>query len=183
MNTCRRCQESIPDGRNYCAAHYMEAMAEYQAAREEYVHARSAWESMSFAEKAAANRSAEREEVGSFAALFGGLVGAVVWWLLELDALVGIILIVMTSAAVTAIQPIRILVGKLMRFVVYAILYFIGGWLLGWFISNWSPLIRDNASLFTAGLAVVAVVASALGEAYGGHHASAEPQPPSKPNP
>jgi hypothetical protein len=74
-------------------------------------------------------------------------------------------------------------VGRLTRLFVHAIGYFIGLWIVGAIISIWSPFIKDNASMLTAGLAVAVLVISAIMEMAGGHHASGAPTMPSKPSP
>ncbi len=187
MKKCSRCQASIPDGRNYCTAHYMEAIAEYEAELANYQHNLAVWNSMSDAERAAAQASAEQSSVSGYAGFVGLLVGGLIWYVQaqqrEIDALWGVGIVVASFLVFTVIKPVRILVGRLTRMFVHAIGYFIGLWIVGAIISIWSPFIKENAPMLTAGLAVAVLVISAIAEASGGHHASGAPSAPSKPSP
>ena len=187
MNKCSRCQASIPSGRNYCTAHYVEALTDYENAMTAYHHDMAVWNSMSPEAQAAAHVSAEDSSVGGYAGIVGFMVGASVWYLLaqdgHIDAVFGIGLLVASVAAFTVIRPIRVLVGRLARLFVHAIGYFLVLWIIGAIISIWSPLIKENASLLTAGLVVAVLAISAILETSGHHHASGMPTMPSKPSP
>lgn len=187
MSTCSRCQANIPNGRNFCTAHYMEALAEYESALTTYNHNVAVWNSMSDAERAAANANAEESSVMGYAGTVGLVVGAIAWYVLaqerNIDALWGIGIVVASVVVFTVIGPIRVLVGRLARMFVRAIGYFIGLWIVGAIISIWSPFIKENSSMLTAGLVIGVLVISAILEASGGHHASGEPTMPSKPSP
>ncbi|MFY8103123.1 MAG: hypothetical protein ACOVK6_03415 [Ramlibacter sp.] len=187
MATCSRCQATIPSGRNFCTAHYMEAVAEYESALANYNHNIAVWNSMSDAERSAAHASAEESSVTGYAGAVGFLVGAIAWYVMaqerDIDALWGVGILVGTILVFTVIGPIRVLVGRLARMFVRAIGYFIGLWIVGAIISIWSPFIKENSSMLTAGLVIGVLVISAILEASGGHHASGAPTPPSKPSP
>ena len=187
MKTCSRCQVSIPTGRNYCNAHYMEAMAQYEADLVNYQRNLALWDSMSDDQKAAAHVSAEQSSVRGHAGIFGLVVGGVVWYLQaqqrQIDALWGVGMLITSFFFFTGVGPIRVLVGRLTRAFVHAINYFIGLWILGAIISIWSPFINEHAAKLTIGLAVAVLVTSAIGETTGGHHASGVPSMPSKPSP
>jgi hypothetical protein len=187
MNKCTRCQASIPSGRNYCTAHYMDALADYENAMTAYHHNMAVWNSISPEAQAAAHVSAEESSVGGYAGIVGFIVGALTWYILaqdqHIDAVFGIGLLVASIAAFTVIRPIRILIGRLARLFVHAIGYFIALWIIGAIISIWSPLIKDNASLLTAGLVAAVLAISAILETTGRHHASGMPTMPSKPSP
>ena len=187
MNKCSRCQASIPSGRNYCTAHYMEALADYENAMIAYHHNMSVWNSMSPEAQAAAHVSAEESSVGGYAGIVGFIVGAVAWYMLaqdrHIDAVFGIGLLVASGAAFTMIRPIRVMIGRLARLFVHAIVYFLVLWIIGAIISIWSPLIKDNASLLTVVLIAAVLAISAILETSGRHHASGKPTMPSKPSP
>lgn len=187
MSKCSRCQASIPSGRNYCTAHYMEALATYEAAMASYQQDMNVWNSMSVEEQSAAHVRAEDSSVGSYAGFVGFIVGAVVWYVLakdnNIDALVGIGILIASVAIFTLIKPIRIFIGRFTRLVIHAVGYFIGIWIVGAIISIWSPFIKENSSSLTAGLVLLVFVISAYLELTGGHHASGMPTMPSKPNP
>lgn len=187
MNKCSRCQAAIPSGRNFCTAHYMEALAQYESDLVVYQNNIAIWNSMSSTDHAVAHARAEDSSVGSYAGLVGIVVGAYAWYLLDqernIDALVGIGVLVVSVLIFTVIRPIRVLVGRLMRLFVHAIGYFIGFWLVGAIISIWSPFIKENSTLLTTGLVVLVLVISAILEASGGHHASGAPTLPSRPIP
>ncbi len=165
----------------------MEAMAEYESALANYNHNIAVWNSMSDAERSTAHASAEESSVMGYAGAVGFLVGAIAWYVMaqerNIDALWGIGILVGSILVFTVIGPIRVLVGRLARMFVRAILYFIGLWIVGAIISIWSPFIKENASMLTAGLVIGVLVFSAIREASGGHHASGEPTAPSKPSP
>ncbi len=187
MSTCRRCQANIPNGRNFCTAHYMEALAEYEGELANYQHNLAVWNSMSDAQRSAAHANAEESSVGGYAGFVGLVVGGVVWYLQaqerDIDVLWGIGILVVSFLIFTLIKPIRILVGRLTRMFVHAIGYFIGLWIVGAIISIWSPFLKENAAMLTAGLVVAVLVISAIREISGGHHASGAPSMPSKPSP
>ena len=187
MNKCNRCQASIPSGRTLCTAHYMEAMAQYESDFVVYQNNIAIWNSMSSTDQAAAHVRAEDSSVGSYAGFVGLVVGAVAWYFLDqernIDALVGVGVLIASVLIFTVITPIRVLVGRLTRLFVHAIGYFIGLWVVGAIISIWSPFIKENATLLTTGLVVVVLVISAILEASGSHHASGAPSMPSKPSP
>lgn len=187
MATCSRCRADIPNGRNFCTAHYMEAMAEYESALATYNHNVAVWNSMSDEERAAAHESAEQSSVMGYAAAVGFIVGAIAWYVLaqerDLDVLWGIGVLVGSVLVFTLVGPIRVLVGRLARMFVRAIVYFIGLWIVGAILSIWSSFIKDNASMLTAGLVLAVLVISGILEASGGHHASGAPTAPSKPSP
>jgi len=165
----------------------MEAVAEYESALTTYHHNIAVWNSMSDAEKSAAHASAEDSSVTGYAGFVGFVVGAIAWYVMaqerNIDALWGIGILVGCVLVFTVIGPIRVLVGRLTRMFVRAIGYFIGLWIVGAIISIWSPFIKENSSMLTAGLVVGVLVISAILEASGGHHASGEPTMPSKPSP
>jgi hypothetical protein len=187
MNKCSRCQASIPSGRNYCTAHYMEALADYENAMTAYNHNMAVWASMSPEAQSAAHVSAEESSVGGYAGIVGFIVGASAWYLLaqdeHIDAVFGIGLLIASVTAFTVIRPLRVLVGRLARLFVHAIGYFLVLWIIGAIISIWSPVIKDNASLLTAGLVVAVLAVSAILEISGRHHASGMPTMPQKPSP
>jgi hypothetical protein len=156
MNTCIRCQARVRTGRKYYTAHFMDALAEYEAAMAVYQQNMALWNSMSAEEQASAHANAENSTVGGYAGLVGlvGLVvGAISWHLLSklqtIDALVGIGILVLSVVVFTAIRPIRVLVGRLTRLFVHAALYFIGLWIVGAIISIWSPFIKENSLILT----------------------------------
>ena len=187
MSKCSRCQASIPSGRNFCTAHYMEALADYENELANYHHNIAVWNSMSGAEQAAAHGRAEESSVGGYAGFVGLVVGGVIWYVQaqqrDIDALWGIGILVASFLVFTVIKPIRVLVGRLTRLFVHAIGYFIGLWIVGAIISIWSPFLKENASMLTVGLAIAVLVISAITELAGGHHASGAPTMPSKPSP
>ena len=47
MNTCIRCQARVRTGRKYYTAHFMDALAEYEAAMAVYQQNMAFWNSMS----------------------------------------------------------------------------------------------------------------------------------------
>ncbi len=114
MATCSRCQATIPSGRNFCTAHYMEAMAEYESALANYNHNIAVWNSMSDAERSTAHASAEESSVMGYAGAVGFLVGAIAWYVMaqerNIDALWGIGILVGSILVFTVIGPIRVLV-------------------------------------------------------------------------
>jgi hypothetical protein len=187
MNTCIRCQARVPSGRKYCTAHFMEALAEYEAAMAVYQQNMALWNSMSAEEQASAHANAEESTVGGYAGLVGLVVGAISWYLISkvrnIDALVGIGILVLSVVAFTAIHPIRVLVGRLTRLFVHAALYFIGLWIVGAIISIWSPFLKENSSTLTTVLAFAVLGLSAYLEATGSHHASGRPTMPTRPTP
>jgi hypothetical protein len=75
MNKCSRCQASIPSGRKFCTAHYMEALADYENAMTSYHHNMAVWNSMSPEAQAAAHISAEESSIGGYAGIVGLIVG------------------------------------------------------------------------------------------------------------
>ena len=75
MNTCKRCQASIPKGRNFCTPHYMEALAEYESSMVNYQNELSVWNSMSAQDQAAAHAAAEQSAVGGYAGVVGFVIG------------------------------------------------------------------------------------------------------------
>jgi hypothetical protein len=187
MNKCSRCQTSIPSGRKFCTAHYMEALADYENAMTAYHHNIAVWNSMSPEAQAAAHISAEESSIGGYAGIVGLIVGASSWYILaqnqHIDAVFGIGLLVASIAAFTVVRPVRVLIGRIARLFIHAIGYFIALWMIGAIISIWSPLIKDNASLLTTGLVVAVLAISAILETSGRHHASGMPTMPSKPSP
>ena len=142
MNKCSRCQASIPSGRNYCTAHYMEALADYENAMTAYHHNMAVWNSTSPEAQAAAHVSAEESSVGGYAGIVGFIVGALAWYILSqnrhIDAVFGIGLLVVSVMACTVIRPIRVLIGRIARLFVHAIGYFIALWIVGAIISIWT---------------------------------------------
>jgi hypothetical protein len=187
MNTCIRCQARVPSGRKFCTAHFMEALAEYEAAMAVYPQNMALWNSMSAEEQSSAHANAEESTVGAYAGLVGLVVGAISWYLIskvrDIDALVGIGILVLSVAAFTAIHPIRVLVGRLTRLFVHAALYFIGLWIVGAIISIWSPFLKENSSTLTTVLAFAVLGLSAYLEATDSHHASGRPTMPTRPTP
>jgi len=160
-------------------------MVEYDSAMVNYRNQVSIWESMSAASKTAANAKAEKNAIGGSAGLVGLIIGALIWYKAfpDLDALIGIGILIGFVIIFTMIKPLRLLVGRTTRLFVHAIGYFIVSWIAGAIISIWSPLISENATVLSGGLALATLALSAILEASGGHHASAAPIMPSKPNP
>lgn len=187
MNTCTRCQARVPNGRKFCTAHFMEALAEYEAAMAVYQQNIALWNSMSAEEQASAHANAEESTVGGYAGLVGLSVGAITWYslskVINIDALVGVSILIASVVVFTVIRPLRVLVGRLARLLVHAALYFIGLWIVGAVISIWSPFIKENSSMLTTVLAFVVLGLSAYQEASGGHHASGKPTMPTRPTP
>ena len=186
-NRCSRCQASIPSGRNYCTAHYMEVLANYENALATYHQNMAIWNSMSPAEQAAAHVNAEDSSISSYSGLVGFIIGAMAWYILaqsqKIDALLGFGILAVSLVVFTAIKPIRILAGRLARLSIHAVGYFIGLWIIGAIISIWSPFLKDNSSILTSVLAIGVIILSVYLEASGGHHASGRPTMPSKPSP
>lgn len=187
MNTCIRCQARVRTGRKYYTAHFMDALAEYEAAMAVYQQNMALWNSMSAEEQASAHANAEESTVGGYAGLVGLVVGAISWHLLSkvqtTDALVGIGILVLSVVVFTAIHPIRVLVGRLTRLFVHVALYFIGLWIVGAIISIWSPFIKENSLILTILLGAAVLCLSAYLEASGDHHASGRPTMPVRPTP
>lgn len=165
----------------------MEALAQYESDLVVYQNNIEIWNSMSSADQAAAHARAEESTVGSYAGIVGLVVGAIAWYFLDrernIDALVGIGVLLVSVLIFTVIKPIRVFFGRLTRLFVHAIGYFIGFWLVGAIISIWSPFIKENSTLLTTGLVFVVLVISAILEASGSHHASGAPTLPTKPSP
>ena len=187
MNKCRRCQASIPSGRNFCTAHYMEALATYESAMASYQQDMNVWNSMSTEEQEAAHVRAEESSVGVYAGFVGFIVGAALWYVLSkenhIDAVIGIGILLISISVFTLIKPIRVFIGRFTRLIVHAAGYFVGIWIIGAIISIWSPFIKENSSALTAALAMFVLIISAYLETTGGHHASGAPSMPSKPSP
>ena len=59
MNKCNRCQAAISSRRNFCTAHYIEALAQYESDLVVYQNNIEIWNSMSSTDQAAAHGRAE----------------------------------------------------------------------------------------------------------------------------
>lgn len=185
MNTCKYCQASIPTGRNFCTAHYMQALGDYESAMVEYHNKVAIWNSLSAGDQAAVHANAEQSAVGGYAGVVGFIIGALIWYTKfpDVDALIGICILVACVVAFTMIKPIRVLAGQMARLFVHAIGYFIAVWIVGAIVSIWSLFLQENAVVLSVGLALAVLVISAVLEFSGKHHASGAPGMPSKPNP
>jgi hypothetical protein len=186
-NKCSRCDASIPNGRNFCVAHYTEALVDYETALADYERNIGIWNSMSDDQKSAADTKSEDSTIGGISGLVGFILGAIVWYGLDqaqdIDALVGLGILAFSVFIFTAIKPIRILVGRFTRFLFMAVIYFIVLWIVGAIISIWSPFLQENASDLSVLLAILMLIISAINEASGGHHSSGKPTKPTKPRP
>jgi hypothetical protein len=187
MHTCKRCSQSIPGGRSYCTAHYMEALANYEADLAQYQSDLARWNSLTPGQQRALDEQAEIVSVAMHATSVGLALGAGIWYALsrqvEIDALLGIGILIASVVLVTAVQPVRALAGRLARLLVKSVAYFAALWILGAIIAIWSPFMKAHATGLSSALALFVLVLSVYLEMSGGHHASGRPIAPSKPSP
>ncbi len=193
MTTCIRCSASIPDGRKFCTAHYMEAisryeqeMANYRAALVDYQDNLARWNALSPAERHQLDVSAEETSVSGYAGLLGLAVGGALWFVFDrshgIDMWLGILLMVACVAISVIFGPLRTILGRLTRAALKSIVYFLVLLVIGWVASIFVPVIRENAAMLIIGLGIACLVLSAIAELSGGHHASAAPTPPKQPS-
>ncbi len=187
MLTCARCSQKIPSGRSYCTAHYLEELARYEADLARYQAELAAWKVMSPTERQARDEEAEKSSVAFHAGVVGFILGCAIWYVIgkttKIDALLGTGIVVACVGLLTAVRPLRRLVGRATRIVVRALIYFVVIWLLGALLSVWSVFVKTYSVELSLILLPVSLGLSVYLEISGGHHASGEPRPPTKPSP
>ncbi len=185
--TCRDCQTIISQGRNYCSPHYQEALAEHEEELRIYESNKAKWDLMDDEGRARWDRHAEANTLNNLAGIFGFSSGVLAWYVIaqttEINNLLGLLLIAVTTTLSVIIKPLRNIVAKFTRIIIAAvvmqifsvivlfILFAIGGFLEDEDIIN---------PIFIGAVSIAAIVAIVL-EVKGVLKSSGEPMRPSKP--
>lgn len=187
MSRCSRCRARIPDGRNFCHPHYLEALRDYERELEQYQLDREAWNRLTVEARHEQDVVAEAVEVTMYAFLQGLALGGLTWYaartLYPIDGLVGLLILGLTTAVSVTWKPMTLLLGRLTRALVYALpkvaiatLLILGLSL----ISDWTSHYRWALAL---GLAAIILFTGLIREASGFHRATGEPVVPVEPRP
>ena len=111
--TCSRCKAWIPEGRNYCDAHYNEELAAYENAMANYYRNLDNWNSMDYDQRQASHKNAEMDDLGTHSAFVALGIGAAIWYTLaqrrEIDFLWGCGIMVASWALIYGIAPVRLI--------------------------------------------------------------------------
>ena len=184
-NTCRRCSIVLPEGRNYCDAHYREALDEYQEAYREYERNLSRWQRMSNSERNREHRRAENIDVGSNAIMLGMIIGGVAWFLLSAQIVwwMGCGLVVGVPFIIVKIPLLEQLVGRFARALFLTIKLTLAYGLIAFMISIFVESMQNNLSTVFTTVLVLSILCAFYIEMAGGNHASAAPGRPIRPEP
>lgn len=187
MNTCRRCSQSIPTGRNFCSAHYQEALSDYNEQYDVYIYNLNIWNNLSDVDKIIANKNAESNALRNYSLLLGCVIGGILVFLLDksyfFEFKYKVLFFIIFPIIFYFTKPIHFFVGKFMRSLIMGILYFIAMCIIGWIASFWVPIINENISLLLFLGCCISILIAAYFEINNRYHASAQPTPPSKPSP
>jgi hypothetical protein len=187
LGTCSKCNEKLPPGRNYCEAHYEQALAAFKQRVIEYERRMAEWDQLSDEEKREADQGVEASATTVYAGLLGALIGGAVWFSVaqaqKLDGLYGLLIVLACIAVCTVVRPIRIMLGRFMRAMIKGVIYFVVLAGLTFLVSQFSDLVAANPIVFYPGALAVAMVAAIVVELTGGHHETARPVRPAPPSP
>ncbi len=192
-NTCSQCSAYIPNGRNFCDAHYEEAMFEYERALENYeveyhnylIRAQE-FESLSVAEKNKLHDIAESETLGLIAGFTGFVLGGIFWFIsyTESGHLPGILATVITTGVFYALKSI---LGRFIRGIGASLLWTIGFFavlFIGWIILG-AMFEFESSSEVSSIIIIISIILGFLIGFYreftGEHHAYGGPEAPTKP--
>ncbi len=191
--TCSRCSAYIPNGRNFCDAHYEEAMFEYERALENYhieyqnyLIRDQEFQSLSVAEKNKLHDMAENETLGSIAGFTGLVLGGIFWFIsyTELGHIPGILTTVITTGVFYVLKSI---LGRFIRGVGASLVWAIGCFAA--FFISWIILAAmfdfESSSEVTSTMIVISIILGFLIGFYreftGQHHAYGGPVAPTEP--
>jgi len=187
VNTCRRCSQSIPTGRNFCSAHYQEALSNYNEQYDIYIYNLNIWNNLSDVDKTIANINAESNSLRNYSLLLGCIIGGILIFILDKSYLFEfkykILFFIIFPIIFYFTKPIHFFVGKFMRCLIMGVLYLIVMCIIGWITSFWAPIINENISLLFFLGCIISISISSYFEMNNRYHASAQPTPPSKPSP
>ena len=192
--TCKRCSAYIPNGRNFCDAHYEEAMFEYQRDLENYhieyqnylIRAEE-FENLSVEEKNHLHEIAENETLGNIAGFTGLVLGGLIWFFSyeEFGHVPGIIATVVTTALFYLLKS---FLGRIIRAIGASLMWSIGCFaaiFFGWMIIDALFELGGSGEVSSTMIVVSIIVGIVIGfyqEYTGGHHAYGGPVAPSEPS-
>lgn len=185
MPCCARCSAKIPAGRHYCHPHYQEALRDYERELHQYQLDRQAWEALTHKEKQRRNMMAEANEVATFATLVGLGFGSLGWYSLHLyhpiDALWGLLLLIITAGLCGNWAPLRQAVGRPARagFVTLPALLIAGFFLV--VLALISELVARHWRELSLVFGIVIAGVSLIREHAGLHQTTGEPHLPLEP--
>lgn len=80
---CSKCRTKIASGKNYCYAHYQEALVDYRRELQEYSTRKQEWARLDEEERQLADANADESSTTFFAAGGGAILGAALWYFLS----------------------------------------------------------------------------------------------------
>ena len=183
--TCKRCSAIIPEGRNYCDAHYAEALDEYHEAYIQYERNLSHWQNMSSVERNRAHRRTEDVSVGSNAIILGVIIGGVAWFLLNTQIVwwMGCCLVLGVPFVIVKIPLLEQIVGRFARTLFVTIQLIITFGIIGFIVSFFVESLQENLETMFKGIVLGSVLYAIYAELSGGNHASGAPSRPIRPEP
>ena len=189
MNTCKKCRAPIPMGRNYCDAHYNEAMMIYHQQLVQYEQDLEYWESLSDEEKLHYHREAEKFSVKLYAISVGAIIGGLIWYMFHesMDNLVGLIIFGLSIFITSGIRPIRVFIGRSARAILKGVIIFLITALITGVLGEFSDFLNTYIKPYFSEILLFeffgCILLSIFFEITGQHHASGAPCPPDQPRP
>jgi hypothetical protein len=197
VRKCRRCNTIIASGRDYCDAHYLEALQNYNEDMERYERNMDSWNSKSSNVKDYLNRAAEdetrRDISGNIGCLAGAFLGGFIFisgakfmeynlhnleWKGILIGIGSIFLFGMILGGILRNFP---LIGRIIRCLFIGTIYYllIGG-LIGYMVFD-DKITNHTTFLIVTGL--ISYLNALRQELSGSFFSTAAPRSPSKPRP
>ncbi|MCJ8339190.1 MAG: hypothetical protein MJK10_12020 [Pseudomonadales bacterium] len=184
---CRQCQTIISQGRNYCNPHYQEALIEHQEDLRIYENNKAKWDLMDDEGRARWDRHAEANTLNNLAGLFGFASGVLAWYAIvqttEINNLLGLLLIAVTTTLSVIIKPLRNIVAKFTRIIIAAVVMHIFSVIVLFILFAIGDFLEDEDiiyPIFFGAILIAAIVAIVL-EVKGKLKSSGEPMRPSAP--
>lgn len=187
MATCKECGANLPHGRNYCMAHYSEAMRIYKRKLNKYHQDLAEWNNLSHNEREKKNNVAEEGTVTTFAIAIGIIIGGILWYFAsktyQIDGLIGIAILITSTLFISIPKPIREAVGRCTRGALMAAMYFLFMALFVFMLSLISNLISNHDKIIYLATAIFSIILAIFNELTGNHRSSAAPVMPEEPRP
>lgn len=189
MHTCKKCRTPVATGRNYCDAHYNEAMMIYHEQLLQYEQDLQYWESLSDEEKSHYHREAEKSNVTFYAVCVGIIIGGLIWYMASsnIDNLVGLIIMGLSIFITSGIRPIRVFIGRSARAILKGVFIFLVIALLTAFLGEFSDFVKSYTEPYFQEILLFeffgSILLAMVFEITGQHHASGAPCPPEQPRP
>ncbi len=196
MPKCRNCSAIIPNGRNFCDAHYQEALQQYKEKEEKhrdklqkyeealakYHQDIDVWNNLTPAQRAEADKKAEESSVNLFKGIFSAIVAVISGfyfksWLVFIGAAV---LIWLGLNALSDSYSKKI--AKFLRAFIYGIGYTVVFVIIMKFFGVLDPTTSTFMKIVQIIVIIAPMILSFFLELTGRHHASGAPRKPSKPS-